>query len=54
MEASALILMILFIIVIWGGLAVSVTLLTRTDDDTCGDLGDYPGTDDDSLMKHPM
>lgn len=50
MHAPAIILMVLFILVIWGGLVISITLLTRTDDDTSGELGDLPGTDDESLM----
>ena len=50
MHAPAIILMVLFIIVIWGGLVFSVSLLSRSDDDTAGELGNTPGTDDDSLM----
>lgn len=50
MNTSAVLLMLLFIIVIWGGLVFSVFLLSRTDDNTTGELGDAPGTDDASLL----
>ena len=49
MTTSAILLFILFVVVIWGGLVVSSIWLARTDDDTTGDLGSAPGTDDEAL-----
>ena len=51
MTAPALILMVLFILVIWGGLVSAVLLLNNTRDETTGELGTAPGTDDESLMQ---
>lgn len=50
MSASAIILLTLFVVLIWGGLIVSSIMLARTNDDTTGELGNAPGTDDESLM----
>lgn len=49
MTTTAIILMVLFIVVIWGGLIASVVMLNRTNDDISGELGDAPGTDDHTL-----
>ena len=49
MTTSAILLFILFVVVIWGGLVVSSIWLARTDDDTSGELGSAPGTDDEAL-----
>lgn len=49
MTTSAILLFILFVVVIWGGLVVSSIWLARTDDDTTGELGSAPGTDDEAL-----
>lgn len=51
MTAAAIILMVLFILVIWGGLVAAITMLSGTDDNTAGELGNAPGTDDASLMS---
>ncbi|WP_293771535.1 methionine/alanine import NSS transporter subunit MetS [uncultured Corynebacterium sp.] len=51
MNASAILLMILFIVVIWGGLVLSTAWLYSSDDAVTGELGDAPGTDDESLMR---
>ena len=51
MTAPAIILMVLFILVIWGGLVATITMLSGTDDDTTGELGNAPGTDDASLTQ---
>lgn len=51
MTASSLILMVLFILVIWGGLVTSIVQLIHSDDDIAGELGNAPGTDNDSLMN---
>ena len=50
MSAAALVLMVLFILVIWGGLVASVLMLSNSNDDSTGELGTAPGTDNDSLM----
>ncbi|MDH2455351.1 methionine/alanine import NSS transporter subunit MetS [Corynebacterium bovis] len=49
MSTTAIIMLILFIAVIWGGLVVSSVALSRTSDDTSGELGTAPGTDDATL-----
>lgn len=49
MTTSAILLLILFIVVIWGGLVLSTVWLSRTNDDVTGELGDAPGTDDETL-----
>ncbi|WP_070561826.1 methionine/alanine import NSS transporter subunit MetS [Corynebacterium sp. HMSC072A02] len=49
MITSAILLFILFVVVIWGGLVISSVWLARSDDDTTGELGNAPGTDDESL-----
>ncbi|MDC7104627.1 methionine/alanine import NSS transporter subunit MetS [Corynebacterium falsenii] len=51
MTAPAILLMVLFILVIWGGLVASVILLSNNDDETSGELGNAPGTDDETLMR---
>ncbi|QPK79662.1 methionine/alanine import NSS transporter subunit MetS [Corynebacterium lizhenjunii] len=50
MSTSALFLLVLFIVVVWGGLGLSAVLLARSDDNTTGELGNAPGTDDETLM----
>lgn len=54
MTATAIIMMVLFVLVIWGGLVAAITMLSGTDDDITGELGNAPGTDDASLLavKH--
>ena len=52
MQATAIILMVLFILVIWGGLVGSAAMLSRSDDNESGELGTAPGTDDASLLAH--
>lgn len=49
MTTSAILLFILFVVVIWGGLVISSVWLARSDDDTTGELGNAPGTGDESL-----
>lgn len=49
MSATAIVLMVLFILIIWGGLVASVVMLNSTNDDISGELGDAPGTDDRAL-----
>lgn len=50
MTAPAILLMILFILVIWGGLVAAVLTLANTKDEEVGELGTAPGTDDETLM----
>ncbi|MDO5032624.1 methionine/alanine import NSS transporter subunit MetS [Corynebacterium sp.] len=49
MNTSAILFLILFVVVIWGGLIVASAMLARTDDDVTGELGSAPGTDDETL-----
>lgn len=49
MTTSAILLFILFVVVIWGGLVVSSIWLARSNDEFTGELGNAPGTDDESL-----
>ncbi len=49
MTATAIIMMVLFILVIWGGLVASVMMLSGTKDEEVGELGTAPGTDDATL-----
>ena len=50
MTGPAILLMVLFILVIWGGLIAAILMLAKTDDNSTGELGDAPGTDNDSLL----
>lgn len=50
MTGPAILLMALFILVIWGGLVAAVLMLAKTDDNTTGELGSAPGTDNESLL----
>ncbi|HJD49217.1 MAG TPA: methionine/alanine import NSS transporter subunit MetS [Candidatus Corynebacterium intestinavium] len=49
MTAIALIMMVLFILVIWGGLVGSVIMLSSSTDEETGELGTAPGTHDEAL-----
>ncbi|WP_408925387.1 methionine/alanine import NSS transporter subunit MetS [Corynebacterium sp. YSMAA1_1_F7] len=51
MTGPAILLMALFIIVIWGGLVSAILMLAKTDDDSTGELGTAPGTDNESLLS---
>ncbi|HIW91430.1 MAG TPA: methionine/alanine import NSS transporter subunit MetS [Candidatus Corynebacterium avicola] len=50
MSTGAIIMLILFIVVIWGGLVAAVLGLRGKIDEETGDLGTLPGTDDESLL----
>lgn len=39
MSTIAIVMLVVFIIVIWGGLALAIVHLLKHDDDTSGDLG---------------
>lgn len=54
MTPTAIVFMLLFAVIIWGGLVAAVVNLRLTDDDVTGELGTSPGTDDESLSRvHP-
>ena len=42
--------LILFIVVIWGGLVFAALSLRGKIDEEVGDLGTLPGTDDETLL----
>lgn len=50
MSITAIIMMVLFIVVIWGGLVLSSIMLAKTTDETSGELGTAPGTSNDALV----
>lgn len=57
MSGAAVTMMILFIAILWGGLATAAVSLRRHPDEQSGELGTGPGTDDESLLvrdpSHP-
>lgn len=52
MSAGAIAMLVLFIVVIWGGLAASALSLRGKVDEESGDLGTRPGTTDADLIIH--
>lgn len=50
MSGTAIVMMLLFIVVIWGGLALTVIHLQRHPDETSGLLGDSKHATDDVLI----
>ena len=50
MSGIAIVMMALFIIVIWGGLAVSLVNLSKHPDEVSGELGDHPELTSDCLL----
>ncbi|MBC6761240.1 MULTISPECIES: methionine/alanine import NSS transporter subunit MetS [Corynebacterium] len=42
MSGIAIVMMALFVIVIWGGLAVALISLSKHPDEVSGELGDHP------------
>lgn len=50
MTGTAIIMMILFIVVIWGGFAASLVHLQRHPDEQSGDFGTHPLTTDEVLI----
>lgn len=50
MSTGAIIMLILFIVVIWGGLVLAILGLRGKIDEETGDLVTLPGTDDESLL----
>lgn len=59
MSTAAILMMLLFIIVIWGGLALALITLIKHPDETSGILGEHDFATDDVLIaqehisKHP-
>ena len=52
MSGIAIMMMILFMVVIWGGLAASILALRKHPDDSSGVLGDSHLATDDVLIGH--
>ena len=52
MTSTAILMMLLFMLVLWGGLAASIFHLTRHTDETSGVLGEEPDATDDALYSH--
>lgn len=50
MSTSAILMMILFMVVIWGGLAASLIHLQKHPDETSGNLGLAEEATDDALI----
>ena len=49
MSGTAVMMMVLFMLVIWGGLATSTYSLMKHPDETSGKLGDTPEATDEKL-----
>lgn len=49
MSGIAIVMMALFIIVIWGGLALALVNLSNHPDEVSGDLGDHPDLTNEAL-----
>ncbi|MEJ6547968.1 methionine/alanine import NSS transporter subunit MetS [Corynebacterium sp. USCH3] len=52
MSATAIVMMALFMVFLWGGLIVAAVNLRNNSDEESGDLGTAPGTDDETLIYH--
>lgn len=50
MSGIAIMMMVLFMVVIWGGLAVSLVHLVKHPDEVSGDLADLEYASDDALV----
>lgn len=50
MSTAAILMMILFMVVIWGGLAASIIHLQKHPDETSGNLGGASEATDDVLI----
>lgn len=49
MSGIAIVMMALFIVVIWGGLALSLASLSKNPDEVSGNLGDHPELTSEAL-----
>ncbi|QMV85668.1 methionine/alanine import NSS transporter subunit MetS [Corynebacterium hindlerae] len=54
MSGSAIMMMVLFIVIIWGGLAASIAALRRAPDDQVGVLGPSEHATDEVLIGHEL
>ncbi|QTH60668.1 methionine/alanine import NSS transporter subunit MetS [Corynebacterium hindlerae] len=54
MSGSAIMMMVLFIAIIWGGLAASIAALRRAPDDQVGVLGPSEHATDEVLIGHEL
>ncbi|MDO4685826.1 MAG: methionine/alanine import NSS transporter subunit MetS [Corynebacterium sp.] len=52
MSGIAIMMMVLFMVVVWGGLLVSILALRRNPDEMSGVLGDSKYATDDVLISH--
>jgi flagellar basal body-associated protein FliL len=52
MSITAIIMMVLFMVFLWGGLVVAAVNLKNHSDEESGELGTAPGTDDETLVVH--
>ncbi|MBN9644811.1 methionine/alanine import NSS transporter subunit MetS [Corynebacterium mendelii] len=52
MSGIAIMMMVLFIVIIWGGLLVSILALRRHPDEISGVLGQSEDATDDVLISH--
>lgn len=50
MSTSAIVMLVLFIVIIWGGMILSMLGLRGKIDEEEGDLGTLPGTTDAELI----
>lgn len=51
MSGIAVVMLALFVVIIWGGLATAVVHLLRHPDETAGRLGDNPDLSSDVLQQ---
>lgn len=49
MSGIAIIMMVLFIVIIWGGFVTALVSLSNNPDHSAGDLGNHPNTTDEDL-----
>ncbi|MDO4927589.1 MAG: methionine/alanine import NSS transporter subunit MetS [Corynebacterium sp.] len=54
MSSTALIMMLLFMVVIWGGFAISLWSLTRNPDESSGLLGERKDATDEILSAQEL
>lgn len=52
MSGPAIMMLVLFIVVIWGGLIASIIHLNRHPDESSGALGEAPDSTDEALYGH--
>lgn len=54
MTTSAIVMMVLFIVVIWGGFAASLVMLNKHPDESSGLLGEHEFATDDVLIAQEL